>query len=106
MAHITGGGFYDNIPRALPAQVSASISFDSWDIPTVFRWLKEQGKLSWPEMLQIFNCGIGYIIIVPPESAGEVIHRINALQFSAWEIGSIVHAKSSDEEQVQMHFPT
>jgi len=104
MAHITGGGFYDNIPRALPAQVSASITFGSWDIPPVFHWLKEQGKLGWPEMLQIFNCGIGYVIIVPHESADEVTRRIHALQLSAWEIGSIEHVKSSGEEQVQIHF--
>jgi phosphoribosylformylglycinamidine cyclo-ligase len=105
MAHITGGGFYDNIPRALPAQVSASIKFGSWEIPPVFHWLKEQGKLGWPEMLQIFNCGIGYAIIVPHESADEVTRRIHALQLSAWEIGSIEHVKSSGEEQVQIHFP-
>ena len=105
MAHITGGGFYDNIPRALHAQVSAAITFGSWDIPPVFHWLKEQGNLSWPEMLQIFNCGIGYAVIVPRESAEEVLRRIGALQLAAWEIGTIEHFKSSGEEQVQISFP-
>jgi len=105
MAHITGGGFYENIPRALPAQVSASVTFGSWEIPQVFHWLKEQGGLSWPEMLQIFNCGIGYVIIVPHESSDEVLRRILALQLSAWRIGSIEHAKFADEERVQIHFP-
>jgi phosphoribosylformylglycinamidine cyclo-ligase len=105
MAHITGGGFYENIPRALPAQVSASIAFGSWEVPPVFHWLKEQGKLSWPEMLQIFNCGIGYVIVVPHESVDEVLRRISALQLSAWQIGSVEHVKSAGEERVRMHFP-
>ncbi|HIV65060.1 MAG TPA: phosphoribosylformylglycinamidine cyclo-ligase, partial [Candidatus Mailhella excrementigallinarum] len=61
MVHVTGGGFYDNIPRVLPQNVCARIDFGVWDMPPVFEWLKEQGRLSWPEMLQIFNCGIGYI---------------------------------------------
>ena len=104
MVHITGGGFYDNIPRALPAQVSASITFGSWEIPPVFHWLKEQGKLGWPEMLQIFNCGIGYVVIVPSVSADEVIRRVQAHQLAAWEIGSIRQVKASGEEQVQVHF--
>jgi len=105
MAHITGGGFYENIPRALPAQVRASITFGSWEIPPVFHWLKEQGKLSWPEMLQIFNCGIGFVIIVPHESVDEVLRRVSALQLSAWRIGSIERAKSVGAERVRMHFP-
>ena len=106
MVHVTGGGFYDNIPRSLHSQVGASITFGSWEIPPVFHWLKEQGKLSWPEMLQIFNCGVGFVLIVHQESAEEVIRRIGALQLQAWEIGSIEQVKSADEEQVRIHFPS
>lgn len=102
MAHITGGGFYDNIPRAMPAQVKAIIDFGAWDIPPVFHWLKEQGDLSWPEMLQIFNCGIGYVIILPRESAEEVVRRLHALHFPAWVIGEIERCKDKDEEQVDI----
>ncbi len=105
MVHITGGGFYDNIPRSLHAQVSASINFGSWEIPEVFHWLKEQGKLSWPEMLQIFNCGIGFVVIVPQEDVDEVLRRITALQLSAWEIGKIEHMKPAGEERVNIRFP-
>ena len=104
MAHITGGGFYDNIPRAIPAQVKAAISFGSWEILPVFHWLKEQGDLSWPEMLQIFNCGIGYVIIVPKESEEEVVRRIQALHLPAWTIGSIERCKEG-EERVEVRFP-
>ena len=62
MVHITGGGFYDNIPRVLPNSVTADIKFASWDVQPVFHWLREEGGLTWPEMLQIFNCGIGYVL--------------------------------------------
>ena len=104
MAHITGGGFYDNIPRILPAQVKAAISFDSWDIPPVFTWLKEQGNLSWPEMLQIFNCGIGYILITQNGLADEVLGRIRAQQLPAWNIGVVEHCGDKDEERVDLRF--
>lgn len=104
MAHITGGGFYDNIPRVLPQQVKAVLHFSSWDIPPVFHWLKEQGALSWPEMLQIFNCGIGYVLIVPKESVEEIIRRVNALQLSAWEIGAIERCTDKTTEQVEILF--
>jgi len=103
MAHITGGGFYDNIPRVLPASVQAVIRFRSWKIPPVFHWLKQEGKLTWPEMLQIFNCGIGYILVVPHEIAEDTVLRVNAMDISAWILGNIAQRKG-DEEQVQIGF--
>lgn len=90
MVHITGGGFYDNISRVLPPSVIANIQFGSWDIPPIFYWLQKQGSLSWPEMLQIFNCGIGYVIIVPSEVVEQVISKCNSTKIDAWIIGSIV----------------
>ena len=104
MAHITGGGFYENIPRVLHPQLCASIRFGTWDVGPVFRWLKDQGNLSWPEMLQIFNCGIGFVIIVAKESAEDVITRIHALQLAAWEIGSVELLSAAGGEQVQVDF--
>ncbi len=104
MVHVTGGGFYDNIPRVLPENVSAKISFGSWDIPPVFEWLKEQGKLSWPEMMQIFNSGIGYIIIVDSSDAEEVLKRAHVLNSRAWKIGEIVSRKDPAAEQVDVVF--
>jgi phosphoribosylformylglycinamidine cyclo-ligase len=104
MAHITGGGFYDNIPRILPKQVKAVIDFGSWDIPPVFHWLKREGDLEWTEMLQIFNCGIGFVIIAPREAAEEITGRIEALQFGCREIGSIERCKDKENEQVEIHF--
>ncbi len=105
MVHITGGGFYDNIPRVLSAQVEAHIHFGSWDIPPVFSWLQQEGQLEWPEMLQIFNCGIGYALIIPEERAEEVVTRIRASHMHAWVIGTIEHRKDHQGEQVHIHFP-
>ncbi|MBQ7738975.1 MAG: phosphoribosylformylglycinamidine cyclo-ligase [Desulfovibrionaceae bacterium] len=102
MAHITGGGFYDNIPRTLPERIAADIKFDSWDMPPIFTWLKDTGNLTWPEMLQIFNCGIGYILILPAEQAEEAVSRIRVFKMGAWQIGEIV--KRGDGEQVSIDF--
>jgi len=103
MVHITGGGFYDNIPRVLPSNVTASIKFGSWERPAVFEWLKQQGDLSWPEMLQIFNCGIGYIMIADRATADEILPRLHAMNTPAWEIGTITRRKDG-EEQVEVSF--
>jgi len=104
MSHITGGGFYDNIPRILPAQTSAQIEFGSWPVPPVFNWLAAVGNLSWPEMLQIFNCGIGYVLIVEKESLDEVMDRLKALGQPAWQIGTVTHFKGDQEDQVSVSF--
>lgn len=110
MAHITGGGFFDNIPRSLPGAVVADIEFASWVIPPVFHWIKKEGDLSWPEMLQIFNCGIGFILILPREQSEEAINRIRAFKLEAWKIGEIrLRAHGPDgalEEQVKINFPS
>ncbi|MDR2161353.1 MAG: phosphoribosylformylglycinamidine cyclo-ligase [Desulfovibrio sp.] len=102
MAHITGGGFYDNIPRVLPAQAKASINFGSWDIPPVFHWIMRQGRLTWPEMLQIFNCGVGFLLIVGEDIADEVVSRIRALRLPAWIIGAVRRQSSPREERVKI----
>lgn len=102
MVHVTGGGFFDNIPRILPNAVAADIKFGSWTIPPVFQWLKEQGKLSWDEMLQIFNCGIGYILIVDPKVAEEMMTRLTVMHTGAWQIGTI--GRKSGTEQIQINY--
>ena len=104
MAHITGGGFYDNIPRVLPSQVEAHINFGTWDIPPVFNWLKKEGKLSWPEMCQIFNTGIGYILVVSKEYVADTINRIQAFNYKAWQIGTIAIRSNDAAEQIQIDF--
>ncbi|WP_415520062.1 MAG: phosphoribosylformylglycinamidine cyclo-ligase [Desulfovibrio aminophilus] len=104
MVHITGGGFYDNVPRVLPKGVAASFSFGSWPVPPVFRWLKEQGGLDWPTMLQTFNCGVGYMLIVGKDVEEDVRNRLKGMDLEAYVIGEIVKAKSG-QEQVVVSFP-
>jgi phosphoribosylformylglycinamidine cyclo-ligase len=104
MVHITGGGFYDNVNRILPRGVAASFRFGSWPVPAVFGWLRKQGGLSWPEMLQIFNCGIGFMLVVAPEVADDVIQRLKALREFARVIGRIAIRREGDE-QVLVDFP-
>lgn len=104
MAHITGGGFYDNIPRVLPAQVGATITFGSWPMPPVFTWLAETGHLSWPEMLQIFNCGIGYVLVVGKEIADDVMLRLQAMNQPAWTIGTVERLKARRDDRITVVF--
>lgn len=105
MVHVTGGGFYDNVPRVLPDDVTASVQFGSWSMLPVFDWIKAQGDLSWPEMLQIFNCGIGYILIVDPAHADEALERLDARDdVEAYRIGEIIKRREA-AEQVQVVFP-
>nr|WP_321255307.1 phosphoribosylformylglycinamidine cyclo-ligase [uncultured Pseudodesulfovibrio sp.] len=105
MVHVTGGGFYDNIPRVLPDDVTAAIEFGSWDMLPIFDWLKNQGGLSWPEMLQIFNCGIGYILILEADSADKAMEILDARDdVDAYRIGEIVEREGSGE-QVEITFP-
>lgn len=103
MAHITGGGFYDNIPRVLPSQVEARINFGSWQMPPVFHWLREAGRLSWPEILQIFNGGIGYILVLPVGQVEEAVNRLQAFNLRAWHIGDVMR-RTPDGEQVVVNF--
>ena len=105
MAHITGGGFYDNIPRVLPDNVVAKIQYGSWDSQTIFDWLAKEGKLTAPEMLQIFNCGIGFMLVVDADDSKNILARLAELKVKAWEIGEIIPRKDK-EEQVEIVFPS
>lgn len=105
MAHITGGGFYDNIPRILPRAVQARLRFGSWPVPPVFQWCKAQGDLSWAEMLQIFNCGLGYLLVISKDQEEDVHSRLRALKQPAWTIGRIERHKAGGEQVVFDNLP-
>lgn len=77
MAHITGGGFYDNIPRILPEGVSANIHTQAWQWPEIFEILKQKGSLTLETMCHTFNCGIGMVLVVKKESAQEILDWFN-----------------------------
>ena len=89
LAHITGGGFIDNIPRVLPENCNAVILRGTWDVLPIYEVLQAKGKVSETEMHQVFNMGIGMIAIVDEESAKGVLRTIRANGHKAWEIGLI-----------------
>lgn len=89
MAHITGGGLLENIPRVLPADTGARIDLDSWERPAVFNWLQEQGNVDENEMHRVLNCGVGMVICVAREDAPEALKVLNEAGEQPWIIGSI-----------------
>lgn len=97
MVHVTGGGFYDNIPRVIQGKLSSRIRFGSWEIPPVMSWIREQEGMSWEDMLQVFNCGIGFIVVVPVRHVDDVLSRLGAMGCPAWEIGRVVESKEQKE---------
>ena len=89
MVHITGGGFYENIPRALPDHMGAEINGAAWTIPPVFRLLQEWGNVDWTEMYRTFNMGIGMVLIVSSDEADRITARLNAQNETVYHIGHV-----------------
>ena len=89
LVHITGGGFYDNIPRIIPQVCRCVISRNSWEIPPIFQVIKEIGDVEEKEMFRVFNMGIGMMIVVPEKECEEVIHRLEVLDEKAYIIGTV-----------------
>ena len=89
MAHITGGGITENVPRSLPQNVVARIDQSSWQTPAVFDWLAQNGQIDPKEMLRTFNCGIGFTLVVDAADADEVIGKLEKAGETACVIGSI-----------------
>lgn len=89
VAHITGGGISENLPRILPNGCQAVIRKDSWEIPPIFHLIRERGKISESEMFRVFNNGLGMVIIVPPHQVEDVLHRLRGLNERAYVIGEI-----------------
>lgn len=89
MAHITGGGITENIPRVLPAGLTAEIDSNSWELPALFKWLKDQGNIADLEMYKTFNCGVGMAIIVSADNAAEAMKVLAAKGETVYQIGKI-----------------
>ena len=101
MAHITGGGLTENIPRVIPNEFKAVISKNSWKIPKLFNWIKSEAHLDDNELFKTFNCGIGMAIIVKKESKDRVMVSLRNSKENAFEIGKITK-KVVDEPQIQI----
>jgi phosphoribosylformylglycinamidine cyclo-ligase len=100
LAHITGGGIVDNIVRIIPQAFSVLIRRGSWNMPPIFTFLQQAGKVSEAEMLRTFNNGIGMIAVVPDSVADEVIERLTAMSEPAFRIGEIIERKEGGERLV------
>jgi phosphoribosylformylglycinamidine cyclo-ligase len=99
MAHITGGGLLENIPRVLPAGTRAAIERDSWQFPPAFAWLQRAGNIENAEMYRTFNCGIGMVVIVSAEQTKTAIDAFKLQGETAWLLGH-VEATTDDSDVV------
>lgn len=93
LAHITGGGILENLPRVLPMGTKAVIELNSWHRPPLFDWLQEKGNVEESEMLRTFNCGVGMVVCVSEIDAERALDLLGAEGESAWRLGSIESAE-------------
>lgn len=99
LCHVTGGGFWENIPRVLPENTKAIIDGKSWQWPAIFDWLQQQGNISRHEMYRTFNCGVGMIVVVPAEQLSNALTQLQQAGETAWHLGEI-QAAGADEQLV------
>ena len=90
MAHITGGGIQENLPRCLPEGLKSDVNYNSWNLPDIFQKIMLAGEIPEEEMKKVFNLGIGYCVIVPEHSEDATHDTINAFEYKSWTIGKVV----------------
>lgn len=100
ISHITGGGFWENIPRVLPKNTKAVIDGSSWQWPAIFTWMQQQGNVTQHEMYRTFNCGVGLVIAVPADKADQAVALLNAEGENAWLLGKV--EDTQDDNQVEI----
>ncbi|MCC7005614.1 MAG: phosphoribosylformylglycinamidine cyclo-ligase [Ottowia sp.] len=101
MAHITGGGLVENVPRMLPSHVGAVLERQAWTMPPLFQWLQQYGQVADDEMHRVFNCGIGMAIVVSAPLAQAALAQLQASGQTAWQIGYICE-RNADQAQTQV----
>lgn len=89
LAHITGGGLTENIPRVLPEELAVEIDLGAWELPAVFKWLRDEGPLEQAELLRTFNAGIGMVVIVEPEQAEAIRRVLEAADEKVYTLGKV-----------------
>jgi len=102
MAHITGGGITENVPRILPDNTVANINTDSWSLPKLFQWLQQTGQVQMQEMYRTFNCGIGMVIIVDAKEATTIQQFLQQQGETVYQIGT-VQARQGNEHQTRIN---
>jgi phosphoribosylformylglycinamidine cyclo-ligase len=101
MAHITGGGLLENIPRVLPEGLGVWLNAASWPVPPVFKWLAQQGGIESHDMARTFNCGIGMVLIVPGSAADTVLGLLTEAGEAAYRIGEVEETKAAARVTLQ-----
>ncbi|MCK5809565.1 MAG: phosphoribosylformylglycinamidine cyclo-ligase [Cocleimonas sp.] len=101
VAHITGGGLTENLPRVLPMKSKAVIDLNAWDRSIVFDWLQQEGNIEEAEMLRTFNCGIGMVIVATENEVEEIINTIRLQGMASWPIGTI---DSTEKEEAHVEY--
>jgi phosphoribosylformylglycinamidine cyclo-ligase len=100
LAHITGGGLLENVPRVLPAGLAARIERAAWNLPPLFQWLKQEGNIADAELYRVFNCGIGMVAVVGAAEAGAALKALRAAGEIAWRIGRIERRRKNGPQVV------
>lgn len=101
IAHITGGGLSENIPRVLPENVIAELQYKNWVRPKIFDWLQQNGNIADAEMARTFNCGIGLVLVIAPEDVAKLTQILQDHGEKVFQIGEI-KARQNDEHQVKI----
>ena len=89
LSHITGGGLIENLPRSIPNYLSVEIDSQSWQMPEVFKWLKNEGNILQNDMYRIFNCGIGMVLIVNEKDVKDILNEISSNKLNGYLIGRV-----------------
>lgn len=101
LAHITGGGIIENLPRVMPAHMQADIQLDAWQPPEIFHWLQTRGNIADAEMFRTFNMGIGMVICLDPKDVGQAIQVLEKHNETVFKLGSI-QSKESEQPHVNL----
>ncbi len=102
MAHNTGGGFIDNVPRILPKGYKALIKGGTWPIPPIFPFLQRLGGILMEEMYRTFNMGIGLLVIVNENSVDDIVHHFQAVGEEAYIIGEVIPMDKKTDRRVEI----
>lgn len=97
VSHITGGGFWENIPRVLPTGTCAEIDGNSWQWPAIFDWLQQAGNVTTHEMYRTFNCGVGMVIALPADQVAQALAVLKEHGEQAWQLGTITETDSDEQ---------
>lgn len=100
LAHITGGGLLDNVPRILQPGLQARLHRDAWEMPKLFSWLQQQGGVADTEMYRVFNCGIGMVAVVSSSQAEAISQALRAQGETVYQIGEIAECAATDAQTV------